>query len=108
MSDRGYICPKCGSTRISCYYTAPPSYECQNCGAELEDDNAGPAIPVLTREEAERKRPGLFGLPICDKCSHGPHEGACKENCEFCKPQPPHVYKFRVVGQRSCRGENHD
>jgi hypothetical protein len=98
MNDRGYICPRCGSSRISCFYTAPPQYQCEACGAGLEDENAGPAIPVLTRAEAEAKRPGMYGLPTCEKCSHAPHEeGECRKVCEFCKPPPPHVYKFRVV-----------
>lgn len=105
MSGLGYICPRCGSTRISCFYTAPPSFRCQECGADLEDENAEPAIPRLTREEAESKRPQLYGLPMCEccdpvtnpkiSCTHAPH-GPGK--CRWCNKQnEPHVYKFRVV-----------
>ena len=93
----GHTCPRCGSPSIQCYYTAPPQYQCSACGAKLIDDNAGPAIPVLTREQAESKRPGMYGLPTCDKCSHAPHDGICKETCDHCKPGPPHIYKFRVA-----------
>ena len=104
MADRGYKCPRCGSDRITCFYSNPPSYKCEDCGAALIDDNAGPAIPVLSREEAESKRPQLFGLPQCDccdpsrpkfSCTHAPHEPG---KCRWCNEQnEPHVYKFRVA-----------
>jgi hypothetical protein len=86
--DNGHFCPRCGSPSIVCYYSNPAQYECSTCGAKLIDDN---------REQAESKRPGLYGLPACDKCSHAPHEGICKEGCDHCKPGPPHIYKFRVA-----------
>ena len=95
--EDGFVCPGCGGSNIGCYYTNPIEYKCHDCGRELIDDNAGPAIPVLTREEAMRKRPGLFGQPYCLGCSHGPHEGECRVECEFCKPPPPHIYKFRLA-----------
>jgi len=102
--ETGYVCPNCGSTSIQCFYTAPPMYRCRECGKDLIDDNAGPAIPVLTREEAESKRPQLYGLPVCEccdparpkfSCTHAPHEPG---KCYWCNKQnTPHVYKFRVA-----------
>lgn len=92
----GHVCPKCGSTSITAYYTAPATYQCSKCKSRLEDEN-DVGIPILTRAEAEAKRPGLYGLPYCDTCGHKPHPGTCKEICAFCQPDPPHIYKFRVA-----------
>lgn len=101
----GYTCPRCGGNRITCFYSDPASYKCEDCQIFLIDENAGPAIPVLTREEAESKRPALFGLPTCEccdpvvnskfSCTHAPHAPGA---CPWCiKDSTPHVYKFRVA-----------
>ena len=95
-TERGFVCPACGSTDINVLYSAPLSFNCKSCKVDLVDDNDH-GIPVLTQEEMMMKRPGMFGLEVCIYgCGHRPHEGECIKGCEWCKPDPPHVYKFRV------------
>jgi transposase-like protein len=92
--EPGLTCPRCGSTNIDVFYTAPLQFECSDCGAELYDENAGPAIPVLTHRQAHGKRPAMYGEPVCSCCTHAPHEGSC----EFCDEiKKPRVYKLVAV-----------
>lgn len=95
QGERGFVCPRCRGSKIDVFYTGPLTFECAACGIELIDEN-DEGIPVRSMEYARRKYPGMYGGEICDKCSHGPHEGECRTVCEFCMPPPPHVYKFRV------------
>jgi DNA-directed RNA polymerase subunit RPC12/RpoP len=92
--DTALVCPRCGSKNIDVFYTAPPQFQCRKCGAKLFDENAEPAIRVLTIEQGHRKRPALYGEPICSCCTHAPHDGSC----EFCDEiKKPHVYKLVAV-----------
>jgi hypothetical protein len=92
--DVGLVCPVCDSDDIDVLYTAPLQFQCAACGADLCDENAGPAIPVLTYKQAHGKRPAMYGEPVCSCCTHAPHDGSC----EFCDEiKKPHVYKLVVV-----------
>lgn len=53
-------CPECGEGRHHVYYTAPLRYVCSGCGHTWDD--GGPAVKVLTPEEARAKRPSLYEL----------------------------------------------
>lgn len=68
----------CGSSKVLAHYTCPILYKCETCGARW----SGPPIPVLTAEQAQRKRPALYGLAVCDCCTHAPHPNG---PCEFCE-----------------------
>lgn len=81
------ICPLCHSRDITTYYTAPPQYACKGCGADLKDKHAKAAFEVIGGNEARRKRPAMYGLPVCHCCSHAPHDTFC----EFCEPKPSSV-----------------
>lgn len=94
--DKSFVCPGCNLSEISVMYSGPLSYKCKTCNQRLVDDN-DEGIPVLTKEEAMAKYPGLYGAPTCGTCVHGPHEVPCRVNCKWCAPPLPHVYKFRLA-----------
>jgi len=73
-------CPLCEGD-VDVFYTAPLTYECRSCKTNLVDVNDR-GIAVLSEEMARRKRPAMYGGPVCECCPHAPHpEG----DCEFCK-----------------------
>ena len=89
-----YVCPECGSADIIIFYTATPQYGCDSCGVKLRDENAPPAMSVISGKEARDKRPQMYGLPCCAYCFHAPHDGKCEE-CRFCvEKTEPHVVKL--------------
>ena len=57
--------------------------------ARLRDSNER-GIQVLSKEEGEAKRPEMYGLPVCEHCTHAPHP---KGLCPFCEEEskPPDV-----------------
>ena len=77
-------CPICRSTEIDVRYTLPASYRCKDCGQELRDAN-DPGVRMLAGDDAEKKRPALYGKPVCSCCSHAPHP---EEPCSFCDEKP--------------------
>lgn len=91
--ELGFRCPACGGSDIEVFYSCPLQYKC-SCGVKLIDKNAGPAIQVISEEVGRRKRPGLYGDPVCSCCKHAPHDGAC----EFCaEDEKLHVYAFEAA-----------
>jgi hypothetical protein len=87
--EPGLICP-CGSVDINVMYSQPLTFYCYECKKKLYDAN-DPGVPRLSMEEARSKRPIMFGLPACEQCKHGAHEGECKAVCKWCEP---HVYRL--------------
>ena len=69
------------------HYVAPLRYVCEFCGVPLRDIN-DPGIPVLTQEEAQRKRPALYGLPECARCHHAEHSASNAADPESCPACP--------------------
>ena len=95
-TERGLVCP-CGSIDIYVMYSCPLQFRCNTCKRKLVDHN-DKGIPYLTREQAQSKRPGMYGLPTCDQCSHEPHKGYCKTDCRWCVAiNTPHTYKMRYA-----------
>ena len=96
MFPKGKVvkCPSCNSADIKVFYTAPLQYECKSCGAKLRDENALPAISVVSGQDARDRRPRMYGLPCCAYCFHTPHDGKCDE-CRYCvEKAKPHVVKL--------------
>lgn len=75
-------CVACGSGQIFIGYTQPLTYRCESCGTYMKDEN-DPGIEELTLEQAQARRPSLYDLPSCEKCSHRQHEGDCAR-CSAC------------------------
>lgn len=92
--DSSFACPQCKGNNIAAYYSNPLRFECATCKICLIDDN-DPGIPVMTTEQAHRKRPGLYGEAVCSCCTHAPHDSLC-EFCEDINNPKPHTYKFRI------------
>jgi hypothetical protein len=78
------VCPLCGCKHLATFYVFPPKFRCEGCNATLRDANCT-GIPVLSGDVAKRKRPAMYGLPVCACCSHEPHEPG---QCEFCDETP--------------------
>jgi hypothetical protein len=73
-------CPLCEG-EIYVMYSAPLQYKCRSCRADLMDINEK-GIAVLSEDMACRKRPAMYGGPVCECCTHAPHP---ESDCEFCK-----------------------
>jgi len=81
MTEEKRVCPICKTEKINVFYTNPLSYQCSFCQFWIHDSNR-PSIPVLTEDQARRKRPGMYGDPTCTCCTHAPHSN---KPCEFCE-----------------------
>lgn len=81
----GLVCPKCGGAAIDVLYTDPLQFRCTQCKLALRDANCE-GIEVLDADRARRRRPRMYGDPVCFCCTHAPHEGPC----EFCAPPKPY------------------
>ncbi len=87
-------CPDCGN-RLEALYLMPVQYNCKVCVARFVDAN-NPGIPVLSAEEGRRKRPGMYGDPVCDCCFHSPHPDSI---CVFCFPEIRRVRLAKVTDE---------